>query len=222
MSIGKEENFLKIFFRTKAYNLKEQFFVIFKYYKNLKFFIVDLLFLFFYLFFNPFKISKNFLKKKKNKKIHLYGETPLSTLEKIVKECNISKKDKVIDLGAGRGRLCFWISNFLGCSVIGVERIPLFVKIANLIVKVLRIKNISFVCRDMFEISYKGFNFLYLYGTCLEDEKIFKFLKIVPKGVKVITISYPLNDYDKSYSIDKSFKVSFPWGETTCFLNIKK
>ena len=80
---------------------------------GLKFAFLDLTFLVIYLFFNPYKISKKFLLSKKKKNIHIYGETPISTIAKIAKECEISSKDHIIELGSGRGRCCFWFSTFL-------------------------------------------------------------------------------------------------------------
>ena len=38
-----------------------------------------------------------------------------------------------------------------------------------------------------------------------------------------MTISYPLTDYDeKAFQIEKTFLVSFPWGETEAYIQTIK
>jgi len=69
--------------------LKEQIFVFFKYYKNIKFAFADSFLLIFSFFYNPYRTSRKFLKKKEKKDLHMYGETPVSTFEKIIRRSNI-------------------------------------------------------------------------------------------------------------------------------------
>src|ERR1700722_13009935 len=95
-----------------------------KYYHNPIFRKADLSLLLSYFLESPFDISKQFLKKKGEKNIYAYGETPLTTLEFISDECHITSNDTVFELGCGRGRTCFWLNSFIHCKVVGIDIVP--------------------------------------------------------------------------------------------------
>ena len=67
---------------------------------------------------------------------------------------------------------------------------------------------------------------IYLNGICLKDSEIsllVKRLKTFPKGTKILTISYPLTDYDENaFQIEKTFPTLFAWGETDAYLQTLK
>ena len=128
---------------VKKRNFVEFLKVVWKYYPTLSFFKIDVALLLTYLFDNPFKISKRFLTKKGEKDVYAYGETPLTTLDYIAKECRLSSKDVVFELGCGRGRTCFWLNQFIGCKVVGIEIIPEFVERAERITRKLNVKNVE-------------------------------------------------------------------------------
>ncbi|NGX34096.1 MAG: hypothetical protein K1060chlam1_00443 [Candidatus Anoxychlamydiales bacterium] len=196
-----------------------------RYYLNLKFLFFDFLFSFIYFFLNPYRVSRKFLEKKFNKKIYDYGETPITQMEKLIKYFKIPSKGTFLELGAGRGKLSFWLCFFLKYRVIAIERIPIFVKIANFFIKIFKTKNMKFLCKDMLKYDLKDIDIIYLYGTTLSSDKIKilinKFKKLKP-FVKIITISYTLDKYDNYFVCKKSFDISFPWGKTKAYLNIKR
>jgi len=208
-------------------NLVEFFKVAVNYYGNMKFLKADISLRLMYLFHNPYKISKRFLINKGEKDIYAYGETPLTSMDLITKECHITDKDHVFELGAGRGRTSFWMSTVLGCNVTGVEYVPEFVERADMIIKKLKMQNIKFVQGDMLKVDLKGATACYLYGTCLDDASIKKMavkLAKLPKGTKIITVSYPLADYADvgSFELMKRFSVAYTWGNADVFLQIVK
>ncbi|KPK33057.1 MAG: hypothetical protein AMS24_02345 [Chlamydiae bacterium SM23_39] len=218
MSTG---NLLKIYFNVKILNFLDQIYI-FQYYKNLKYCFLDIFFIFIYLFINPYKISKKFLFKKNKKNIYMYGETPIKTLKRIVEECDISSKDKLIDLGAGRLKTSFWLSNIVGCNILAIEQIPIFTKIAFFLKKIFMIKNVKIKNDDFLKIDYEEATIIYLYGTCLEDYEIKKISEKIKNNTKVISISYSLSHYfPKQYNLIKVFPVAFPWGETKCYFCVK-
>lgn len=203
------------------------------YYLNPVFRKIDLELLRTYLFNNPFTISKRFLQNRGEENVYAYGETPLTTMERIVKECKISSKDTVFELGCGRGRTCFWLHSFVGCRVVGIEYLPEFVNRANQIKNKFQIENIDFRVVDMLHADYTGATVIYLYGTCLEDDFIQKLiarLKKLPSGTKIITVSYSLAEYLDSNSLSslpefevmKRFPARYTWGEAEVYLQIKK
>jgi hypothetical protein len=104
-----------------------------------------------------------------------------------------------------------------------VEWIFPFYKTATIISKVFKSKAI-FSNENMLDNFYEA-DFIYLYGSCLKDSDVLSLIqkfKGIKKEFKVISISYPLSDYDKKiFKTIKKFKVSFPWGDTFCYLNEK-
>lgn len=215
----------KLFLKVKIYFFKQWLFTFKRYYPNYKFFTFDVFFSSIYFFLNPYRITSKFLEKKYDKKVYEYGETPLTQIENLSKICQISKNTNFLELGAGRGKISFWLHFFVKCKILAVEQVPIFVKIGVFLKKLFRAKNLNFSCNDFFEIDMQNFDIIYLYGTTLKDTKInlliekFKKLK---SSVKIITISYSLEEYDKSFKTLKSFDISFPWGKTKAYLNVKR
>lgn len=175
-----------------------------------------------YVFKNPYTISKNYLKKRDAKDIHTYGETPLITYEKIAKEAALKPTDVFLELGSGRGRGALFLHHFFKCHFIGIERIPQFVKLARHLAHKYHQDDVSLICGDMFQLELPKATVLYLYGTALTDQEIVSLvdkLKQYPTGTKIISISYPLTDYDENvFHTEKSFPVSFTWGETDAYI----
>lgn len=177
-----------------------------------------------YRFYNPFTISKNFLRKKGEKEINVYGEIPLTSLLKIAQECEIMLYDHVFELGCGRGRSAFFLRSLLQCRVTAVDFIPFFILRAQKIVETFNIKHLTFVCDDILHVALEEATCIYLYGTCLSDKLITQlcgsFLSL-PTNTKIITLSYPLKEYHKEFKIIKQFTVTVPWGNIDVFLNQK-
>ena len=212
--------------KVSWYNFTEYLKVVFRYYRNVKFLLADLTLLSAYLFKNPYKISKAFLQKKGEKNIHAYGETPITTLDSICKKVGITDQDVVYELGCGRGRTCFWISQVIGAKTVGMEIIPDFVSSAQGVVDKYALKNLEFVLQDFKKANFKDASVIYLYGTLLEETAIRDLMNQLAEtkpGTSVITISYPLTDYDNhgNFELMKRFPVKFPWGETDAFMQIR-
>lgn len=230
MPDNDKQNYLTLFWIQLSVSFRNavDFFInVFRFYPDGAFAKVDLYLLMSYFFNNPFRISKRFLLERKDPNIYAYGETPLSSLDEIVRECGISAKDTVYELGCGRGRTCFWLNAFIGCKTVGIEYIPEFVQKAQNIKNKFHLKNIEFHCEDMGDADFSDATVIYLYGTCLEDDFIRKlerkFAKL-PAGTKIITVSYSLPEYapEGRYEIMKRFPVRFAWGEGDVYLNVKK
>lgn len=201
--------------------------VVFHYYSNRQFLKIDMSMRCAYFFHDPYTISKQYLKKIGEENIYAYGETPLTTLDKISKECRLSSKDIVYELGCGRGMGCFWLNSFIGCKVVGIDYVPEFIAKAKNIQSKYNLTNMEFIHADILEIDYSPATVLYLYGTCLEDsylEKLASHISNVSSGTKIITVSFPLSDYTSKpiYEVMNRFTATFPWGEADVYLQIKK
>lgn len=170
-----------------------------------------------YLFKNPYQISKRFMRGRGEKDIHVYGETPLKVYDQIAKRWGIQKEHRFVELGCGRGRGLSFLSNLYGCECVGIEWIKEFVEIARRALPFLKIYNEDFMT------SQKIYgDFIFFYGTCLDEDKILalceRFLKL-KKRSKVITVSFGLNEYHEKFKVVDVFEAVFPWGRGDIFLN---
>lgn len=207
--------------------LIEYFRVIFSYYGHLKFAKVDTLLLLSYFALNPFTISKWYHMRKGEKELYDYGETPLTTLAHICKYAEVTDQDRVFELGCGRGRTCYWLRYILGCEkTVGIEIIPEFVQRAQLVQRKCEVDRIEFRNEDMLKSNYSDASVIYFYGTSFDEEFIYKLVKKfkeLPKGTKVITVSYPLTDYadDSTFELMSRFPAQFVWGIGDVYVQIK-
>jgi hypothetical protein len=214
------------FFLVRYRFFKEQQRIKKQFYRDASFQTCDRTLLSYYSFSNPYRIVKNHYLSLGEKQPHQYGETPLTSLEKIARECHLSEKDHLFELGCGRGRGVFFLAHALKCRVHGIEWIPQFVAIASAVKRRTSFSTVQFSCQNMLETNLSEATAIYLYGTCLEETFLAKlatsFLKLRPK-CKIITVSYPLASYTdlKVFPVEKSFKVAFPWGIADVFLQSK-
>lgn len=218
---------LPIYLKVKFINLVEYLRVIYRYYRNPTFFKIDTRLLLSYLFSNPFRLSKRFLMEKGESDIYTYGETPLTTLEAIARTCGLTSRDVVVEMGCGRGRTCFWLNQFIGCRVIGIDFVPAFIEKAQKVKERFGMSGIEFRLEDLFQTDLTGTTAIYLYGTCFSSQEITRLIgrfSQLPAGTKIITVSYALNEYrtDVSFKIQKQFQAAFTWGTTLVTLQIKK
>jgi hypothetical protein len=179
-----------------------------------------------YRFHNPFHICKKHLKQKGEQCPDAYGETPLPVLAKIAEECGLSSKDVLFELGCGRGRGAMFLSHLIGCHVVGIDWIPFFIQKAQTITASIFPRLFTdFRCVEMQFADLSGATVIFLYGTCLSDEIIntltARFERLPPQ-VKIITVSYPLSDYNLRFKVLKQFSALFPWGEGEIYINSLK
>lgn len=153
--------------------------------------------------------------------VDAYGETPLPVFAQIAKECQLSGSDTVLEMGCGRGRGVFFLNHLLGCKAIGIDWVPTFIQMAQSF-PFCKEGEVSFRCETMEDTDLSAVSAIYLYGTCLSEEQIHTLInrfKTLPPFVKIITVSYPLSDYDTHFHTLKQFTASFPWGEAEIFCN---
>lgn len=223
--IGEFFCLLGIGLRAQWRTLVEFIRVVRRYYPNRQFRRLDWALALPYLFRGPYRISKNFLKAQGADDIHVYGETPLTTLDQIARAAQLSADDVLYDLGCGPGRTSIWLHHFIGCRVIGVEIIPLFVKRAQRLIERYQLDNIEFRQADIKDIDYTDATTVYLYGTCFDAdflEPLINRLRKAKAGAKIITVSYELNEFTPApyFTLIKQFPARYTWGEAQVFIQI--
>lgn len=214
---------LVVFWRNFVEWLK----VVVRYYGRWEFVKADSLLLLSYLFQNPFRVSKRFLLAKGAQDVHVYGETPLTTMEKIARQSGLTAQDTVFELGCGRGRVCFWLHAFVGCQVVGIEWVPDFVAKAIQVQQRAHLSGLSFRMDDMVDADLTGATAIYLYGTCLDRTSILKLVDKfdkLPSGTKIITVSFSLADYSdgSAFEVMRVFPARFTWGEADVYLQCRR
>jgi SAM-dependent methyltransferase len=198
--------------------------VIKRYYPFNSFWKIDLALKGQYLWQNAFRVSKQHQRRREAQDLYVYGDTPLTTLEKIVAEAAITAADTFFDLGCGSARTSFWLQHFVGCHVVGIDWAPTFIRRAQRVQQRLKLEGLTFCEEDMLKVDYRKATAVYLYGTCLDDETIVQLieqLRLLPEGAKVISVSYPLTDYAQAeglFEVEKSFLAPFGWGEAEVFI----
>jgi len=215
--------FTRTYWRVKKYNILAWLYDVRRYYyRSKRFALADMLMNMSYLYLNPYYISRKFSERNKDASSNTYGETPLKSLEILVDHFNIIKPKKILELGCGRGKTLFWLADRFDVEVVGIEMVPFFVHQANRIKDICRYNNMKIYRGDMFSFNMSSFDLIYCYGTCFDDKQIKDLLysfKMCQRKTKIVTISYPLEDYDKSFTTESYCEVSFPWGTTMAYLN---
>lgn len=201
------------YFKTKFFEWQEERRVRYHLYSHAGFKKADQTLLKAYRGQNPYRISIQYLKGQNASDIYTYGETPLSTMAQIAHYFGIGPEDRVIEMGAGRGRAALFLAEYIGCQVRGYELIPTFVE------KFPPSPRIEMLAEDMFQAEFSWATVIFLYGTMLETAEIEALVEKFPKGAKILTVSYSLSEYSPKYQTKKTFLGLFPWGETEIYWN---
>ena len=184
------------------------------YYKYPYLGLVDWKLFIYYFFYNPYRVVRKYFQKKGEKNPYQYGETPIGVMEKLIELAGgIKKFQYFADLGAGRGRIAYFVHRKYQCRVFAFEQVELFVKKGKKI-----FDKIEFVHGDFLEKDLSMMDLIYLYGTMMSEKQILKFVKKIKGSTKVITISYSLTDYDSRFKILGTTSVVFPWGKTKGYI----
>lgn len=210
-------------FKTFLKNSFDFFLTVCKFYPNTKFRNADLALLRSYIGANPYVFSRRFLEELGESNVYAYGETPLNSLEKIVKTCELSQDDCIYELGCGRGRTCLWLLLvFKAKKVVGIDFVPEFIEKAKAINT-----EVEFLCEDFLKSDLTAATVIYLHGSCMKDEDIVKLnqklIRLKP-GLKVITTSFSMAEYDEGdhWEMQKIFTGEFSWGSADVYLQILK
>ena len=229
-SIGEEILLPFIYIKLLCFNALEEWKIRRRFYGNPLFKKTDKALQKLYRFKNPYLISKKFMQKKGEDSVHTYGETPLSVFNTLFNLCHLQKEDRFLDLGAGRGRGVFFASTFFGCTAMGVDFVPDFYDKAESLAKTLDNPPL-FYLEDMLSFDLSKANVIYFYALCMDEAPFLAMisrLESLEKGTRVITVSFPLSDYlEKNLkknlekcSLIASATVSYPWGQTTVYVNL--
>lgn len=203
---------MSLFWKVRFSLWLDQAKTIFTFYQKPRFALVDLLLGLSYLCSNPFRLCRRQMEERGEERVHAYGETPLSLWKEIAELAEITRDDLFMDLGCGRGKLCFWTTCWIGCRTIGVDCVPAFIRRASFLARLLGFSRLQFMQGAIGQIPLRDATVLYLY-TFHPDEELLD----IPPSTRVITVSEPL--VDPRFRVTASAQVSFPWGKTEVFIH---
>ncbi len=210
------------FFLVKLRSWQEERRVKKRYSKNTLFCKLDRALKRAYFLQNPYQISRKFMTERNEQEVHVYGETPLTSLEIIAKKCGLSSNDHLIDLGCGRGRALFFLVSHFGCTGVGIDWVATFIQKAKNIAEEIGERRVTFHCKDLSECDLSDASVVYLAGTCMEESYIEAVLRATEKlksGAKVISVSFPIDA--PHLQLQEQFEVPFLWGPAVIFLHVK-
>ena len=190
---------------------------VWRYYSHPVFRTADVNLIYSYLMHNPYTVAKEFALQKGDTSIYTYGETPLVTMDQIATCADIGETDVVYELGAGRGRTCFWLRCFKKCRVVGIEHNPEFIRRAQAVADKWQLgSEIQFLCEDFLETDLSPATVIYLDGTCLEPSDIHRLserILTLKPGTRVVTVSYPL----EGLILNETRTLAFSWADAEVY-----
>jgi hypothetical protein len=209
-------------FVVRFHNIKEFVVNFFRYYLwNPKFFLLDMLNLSFYFFKSPYRMLRRFDEENPGLALGPYGETDFRMFEKILDAFSIPQDVAIADLGAGRGRLCFWLALVRHQKkVVGVEPFLPFVERARRLITWFSVAEFCMIPGSIETVSLDGIDVVYAYTLDPGRQHILAdTLSALPKGSKVITVGSSLQELKPAaFFVESVLPVHFVWGDTTVFL----
>ncbi len=173
---------------------------------------------------SPYAVSKRFLIDQKDPDPYRYGETRPISAVRFIREVQLHAGDSLLDLGSGTGQFSLWLHLLSGCTLTGIERIPLFVDRGNEAGRKAGATKVRFLLKDIEDCPLEGVTVVYFYGTNFDEDlvcRLAKRLSLLPVGTKIVTTSYSLLEIDPEgpFAITKRFSLRYPWGRCTLFLH---
>lgn len=158
---------------------------------------------------------------------NVYGETPWSALSKMSTSFGLHSQLTIFDLGCGLGKPSFWFSYVIQARVVGVDNQKNFLNFASKVHKMLLTAPTLFVHDSFDTVDISQASCVYFYGSSYSLkilQSVLKTLSYLPSGAIVISISFPLcllQGGAELFDTQKSCSVTFPWGKTIAYKNIR-
>ena len=184
---------------------------------------IDFYFFYHYFFFYPF--IKNIYEKHKtglDVSELVYGETPYASFQEALNYIPLSHTSVFYDLGCGKGRLVFFVSEKYGIPCVGVDIMPTYIRIAQNTAIRNRLEDIEFIEENIFDTAIETATVVYLAWTCFgrdQKEELEEKLETLQPDSYVITTSTPITS--PQFELVKTLVVPFSWGKGSMYIQRK-
>jgi len=198
-----------------------------KYWLNHGMFWVDLGFWCLYVLRSPYRISRRFIRSNGGSLNFTFGDTPLSTLERICCQAGIPEGMVIFDVGCGWGRSTYFLHAY--CKAyrsIGIDIIPTYIKKAEKIREWLGLNYMVFLKADIRKVDYSDADVIYMYGTCFEKELVREMVAVwedsLADGTMLISASQSLCPYStlNRIQLKECVWIEYSWGDCPVFFHI--
>jgi SAM-dependent methyltransferase len=155
----------------------------------------------------------------------IYGETPCSTIKEILQQLEITSQDHFFDLGCGRGLNVFFVNRYFQIPATGIDVIPTFIKQAKALANSLKLTEVKFERENLAWLTMDQIGhgtIFFMAGTAFDDALLAKItlrLELLPKGVRLITLSDALSS--ELFHVTAVKRYHFSWGKTDVYFHEK-
>ena len=182
-----------------------------------------------YPFVSPYRINLRYIHQKKLDHSYIFGETPLTTLEKICRWSGIPKGKVIFDVGCGWGRSTFFLHAYNKAHrTVGIDIVPEYIERANKIRSVMKLDYMVFLEADIRCVDYRDADIVYMYGTCFPNAFIQEMVDVweedLKEGAIILTTSYSLISFSTRGRIQLHTQKTFDflWGDCTVYVHCIK
>lgn len=148
-----------------------------------------------------------------------YGETPCVTAFWLLKQAGVNRDARLIDLGAGRGRVLF-AGRALGAEASGIELLSEHVEAIQGVVAPV---GIHLRHADAVDVSLGAYTHVYCAWTCFSEHtraKLAARFAELPPRARVITLQWPV--VADGFHVVKSGQVLCSWGVTPYYISMRE
>jgi len=119
---------------------------------------------------------------------------PLCTVRKMLERAGVQPGQKVVDLGAGDGRIVIAAALWFKAEAVGVEIDPVRCMIANIWILLLGLRDRAHVqCGNLFEFDLSDADVVTLYLWPSTNQRLrYRLLKQLRPGAQVVSFKFPI------------------------------
>jgi len=143
----------------------------------------------------------------------VFGETSYASLGHFFKDIPFSKKTKFVDLGCGKGHLCFFVAKHYGIPVTGVDVISTYIQTASRVAERFKVGNLEFSELDFMTSEFPKGSIYYVVTKFFPEYSraiIARKFDAIPRKCFILTAGHTLEF--ESFRLVKSDWVRFSWG----------
>ena len=188
---------------------------------------IDLALFWLYFLRSPYAVNRQYLTRKRLGKSYLFGETPLTALQKVCDLAQVEEGSVLFDVGCGWGRSTFFLHHYCNAHrTIGVDIHPEYIQKAEKVRKWLKDEYLVFLESDFRKIEYADADFIYLYGSCLPEsavqDLVTRWEASLRDGTKIVSTSFDLQKYspDRIIRLAHTDVVHYLWGQCEVYFHV--